>query len=137
MEAVTIEPDGLWSTKPPQGESSTRSSGAQFGDDDEDDELEISEINIVAGRRVETPKRPTPTIVSASSGRDVTSGVLRGTASTSAKRPAPAVIDLTFSSDDEDEPRERPSKRQHTSSNGYHGSSNLGFLSDSPADFPP
>ncbi|CAF3580087.1 unnamed protein product [Fusarium graminearum] len=57
-------------------------------------------------------------------GRDSSSAGPRGLASTSAKRPVAAIIDLTLSDDDDDEPAPPP-KRQNTSTNGYSGSNGL------------
>ncbi|KAH6603435.1 hypothetical protein Trco_008210 [Trichoderma cornu-damae] len=135
LETVTIEPNGKWSSKPPKKETPSRPNGAALEDDDDDD-LEVSEI-IIGGRRLETPKNLTPyTDTTGSGGRDGSSAAAPRGGSHSAKRPAPAVIDLTLSSDDE-EPIQRPSKRQHTGAGGYRGSSNLPFLSESPSNYPP
>ncbi|KAL7789829.1 PINIT domain-containing protein [Trichoderma ceciliae] len=133
LETVTIEPNGKWSSKPPKKESSSRPNGAALEDDDDDDE--VSEI-IIGGRRLETPKNLTPyTDTTGSGGRDGSSAAAPRVGSHSAKRPAPAVIDLTLSSDDE-EPIQRPSKRQHTGASSYRGSSSLPFLSESPSNYP-
>lgn len=132
LETVTIEPNGKWSSKPPNEDSSpSRPRGAAL-EDDEDDELEVSEI-IIGGRRLETPRKLSHyTDTPSSGGRDHSSTAPRG--SHSAKRPAPAVIDLTLSSDDE-EPIQRPSKRQHTNMVTYHRASSPPFLSESPINY--
>lgn len=120
------------------GQSQTN--GNTFDGDDDDDDLEISEISFVGGRRLETPKNiPSSTGTPASAGRDSASLGPRGIASTSAKRPAAPVIDLTLSSDDEDdEPIQRPAKRQNTSTNGFNGTSNhLDFMSDPSLGYGP
>lgn len=132
LETVTIEPNGKWSSKPPQEDSSpSRPRGAPL-EDDEDDDLEVSEI-IIGGRRLETPKKLSHcTDTPSSGGRDHSTTAPRG--SHSAKRPAPAVIDLTLSSDDE-EPIQRPSKRQHTYT--YHRGTTPPFLSESPVNYQP
>ncbi|KAK5997422.1 E3 SUMO-protein ligase pli1 [Cladobotryum mycophilum] len=126
LMSVTIEPNGRWSIKAPQDESSSRPNRASLGDDDDD--FEVSEVNVVGGRFLETPKNLTPsTSTPVSGGRGGSSGAPRPPSS--AKRPAPAIIDLTLSSDDE-EPIQRPNKRQNTGSNGYRGGlESLGFLS--------
>ncbi|KAL7894187.1 PINIT domain-containing protein [Trichoderma sp. SZMC 28014] len=131
LETVTIEPNGKWSSKPPQEDSSpSRPRGAPL--DDEDDDLELSEI-VIGGRQLETPKKLSQCADTPSSGGRDHSSTARG--SHSAKRPAPAVIDLTLSSDDE-EPIQRPSKRQHTYT--YHrGTTPQGFLSESPINYQP
>ncbi|KAK4059635.1 transcriptional regulator family: Zinc finger, MIZ-type [Trichoderma harzianum] len=133
LETVTIEPNGRWSSKPPKEDSSSRPNGSALEDDDDDDDLEVSEISIT-GRRIETPKKTMTSYTEMSSGgRDGHSAPRTG--SHSAKRPAPAVIDLTLSSDDE-EPIQRPHKRQHTGGSSYRGSSSLPFLSESPSNYP-
>ncbi|KAK7403192.1 E3 SUMO-protein ligase pli1 [Neonectria punicea] len=132
LETVTIEPNGKWHIKTNDDEREkhfgSQGQHSQFHNDDEDDDdLEISEVNII-GRRLETPKN-----TASSTGTPVSAGP-RGIASTSNKRPAPAVIDLTLSSDDEDDDIvQRPTKRQHTGTNGFHSSpDNVDFLHESP-----
>lgn len=164
LETVTIDPHGSWSIKASSEEADAGCNDASGDayDDDDDDDLEISEVTpIHGGRRLETPKMPTPNITtpvsiasSTAQGTPIaTSAAPRGIASTSAKRPAAQVIDLTLSSDeDDDEPIQRPAKRQNTgtmsstpgptppfgvapinaSSHGRYGNDSLGFLSESP-----
>jgi E3 SUMO-protein ligase PIAS1 len=130
---VTIEPNGHWLIKAPRDENPRSSNGTAFEDDDE---LEISEISIV-NRRLETPKTNTPIIgTPASGGGDSSASAPRGIATNSTKRPAAAVIDLTLSSDDED-PVERPRKRQNTSANSYQGPNSIDFPSESPIGYQP
>ncbi|RGP60518.1 e3 sumo- ligase pli1 [Fusarium longipes] len=122
QETVTIEPNGDWHTKSSEDSSQGQTNGdpshQSTYDDDDDDELVISEVNPIGHRRMETPKNATPSVnAPVSTGRDSLSAGPRGIASTSAKRPAAAVIDLTLS-DDDDEPAPPP-KRQNTSTNGY------------------
>jgi E3 SUMO-protein ligase PIAS1 len=124
QETVTIEPNGEWHLKSTddssQGHTNGNSSYTNTFDDDDDD-LVISEVNSIGHRRLETPKISTPTISTpATAGRDVSSSAgPRGIASTSAKRPMAAIIDLTLSDDDDDLPP--PPKRQNTSMNEYSG----------------
>ncbi|KPM37601.1 hypothetical protein AK830_g8952 [Neonectria ditissima] len=130
LETVTIEPNGKWHIKTSDDEREkqfgSQGQHSQFDayDDDDDDDLEISEVNII-GRRLETPKNTT-----SSTGTPVSAGP-RGMASISNKRPAPTVIDLTsLSSDDDNDVVQRPAKRQHIGTNGFHSSpDNLDFLS--------
>ncbi|XP_044717558.1 PINIT domain-containing protein [Hirsutella rhossiliensis] len=134
LESVTIEPNGRWLIKPSQDDHQDTANDTSLEDDDL---VEISEANVAGGRRMETPRTFTPSVrTPASSGRDGSAGAPRGAASFSTKRPAPAVIDLTGDSDDE-EPVERPSKRQSTATNGVRDGSSLGFLSESPVDMNP
>ncbi|KAF4338232.1 e3 SUMO ligase pli1 [Fusarium beomiforme] len=128
QETVTIEPNGEWHLKSTddssQGNTNGNTSYANAFDDDDDD-LVISEVNSIGHRRIETPKLSTPTISTpVTAGRDGPSSTgPRGIASTSAKRPMAAIIDLTLSDDDHDPAP--PPKRQNTSINGYSGSGNL------------
>ncbi|KAJ6787733.1 hypothetical protein PWT90_03481 [Aphanocladium album] len=123
LEGVTIEPDGQWHLKTEEPEGNNFPSEAFFDDDDDDDAIEISEIGNIPVRPA--AKLPTPNTPSRQNGG--------GT-----KRPAPTVIDLTLSSDDEDdEPIQRPNKRQSTVANGYNGPSGLAFPSLSSSGLPP
>jgi len=135
LEAVTIEPNGRWSTKSQDQERSQSRRTANF--DDDDDDLEVSEITVINGKRVDASKISTPSISTPTSvKRGPSSSAPRGLGSTSSKRPAAAVIDLTLSSDeDDDEPIHRPAKRQNTGQhhlNGFRDLDSLGFLSESP-----
>ncbi|RGP60670.1 putative relatd to e3like factor in the sumo pathway [Fusarium sporotrichioides] len=128
QETVTIEPNGDWHTKSSedssQGQTNGNSSHQGTYDDDDDDDLVISEVNPIGHRRMETPKNGTPSVnTPGTAGRDSSSAGPRGVASTSAKRPVAAIIDLTLS-DDDDEPAPPP-KRQNTSTNGFLGSNGL------------
>jgi E3 SUMO-protein ligase PIAS1 len=120
VEQVTIEPDGRWLNLTPKTEKKEDKSESFL---DDDDGFEISEVSVVGsgggggGRFMETPNRSaqsTGTPMTAASRESST--MPRG--STSGKRPASQVIDLTLSSD-EDEPLIRPAKRQNVSQNGY------------------
>ncbi|KAG6001786.1 hypothetical protein E4U21_003803 [Claviceps maximensis] len=127
LETVVIEPNGHWSTKALHEDISQAPKGTAF---EEDDDLEISEINVIP-RRLDTPKTNAPIIgTPASTGRDSTASAPRaGTYST--KRPAAAVIDLTLSSDD-DEPAQRPRKRQNTTASNFRDTNGDEYLSESP-----
>ncbi|OAA71887.1 Zinc finger domain-containing protein, MIZ-type [Akanthomyces lecanii RCEF 1005] len=123
LEGVTIEPNGRWLLKAEEPESNNFPSEAFFDDDDDDDAIEISEIGNIPVRPAD--KLPTPSTPSRQNGA--------GT-----KRPAPTVIDLTLSSDDEDdEPIQRPYKRQSTVTNGYSGPSGLVLPSLPSPGLPP
>lgn len=116
LEGVTIEPNGRWLLKAEEPEDNNFPSETFF--DDEDEEVEISEISIIPARP--TDKLPTPSTPTSS----------RQNGGGGTKRPAPAVIDLTLSSDDEDEePTRRPFKRQSIAINCYQGPSSLSFPS--------
>ncbi len=134
LEVVTIEPNGRWSTKPSEQERSQSNQTASF---DNDDAIEISELTVVGDKRLDTPKNSTPVHSLGTPASASSSIAPRGAGSTSSKRPAPQVIDLTLSSDEDDEPVQRPTKRQNTSTNGFRDSnSRLGFFSESPLALP-
>ncbi|KAM0607573.1 hypothetical protein ACHAO3_007608 [Verticillium nonalfalfae] len=111
LEQVTIEPDAQWHAQSSVDDHNPYR-GNQSAALDDDDDLEISEISIVGGRKYETPSRSlqgtaTPTT------RD-SSSMPRGLGSVSGKRPAPQeIVDLTLDSDDDDAPP--PRKKQHLS----------------------
>jgi E3 SUMO-protein ligase PIAS1 len=113
IEQVTIEPNGEWAV-PGAKKETTPKQDASFVDDDD---IIVSEVSKTAGRStaapsvvsVPTPHLATPTSVAS---RD-TSAAPRS----SNKRPAPEVIDLTLSDDDEPP---RPVKRANYGS-GYSG----------------
>ncbi|KAI1393483.1 zf-MIZ-domain-containing protein [Hypoxylon trugodes] len=124
QQQVTIEPDGRWRTKVEEQESS-RSRAAPTSKVEDDDDLSIlsdthafgNGTNGFGGRNsFATPSRSLGT-------NGASASASRGTPNTqrsgSNKRPA-EVIDLTLSSDEDDEPIVRAPKRQYQgpSSNG-------------------
>ena len=136
-DTVTIEPNGNWRLGNSDG-NSRHSNGASVHTADDDDDIEISEVNIIGRPRLETP-RTTATMSAgtpASGGGPPSGSGSRALGSTSHKRPAPAVIDLTLSSDDDDdEPIQRPAKRQNTNSNGFQLPDMSYFDSSNNADW--
>ena len=111
VEQVTIEPDGNWS-RITQKETPGRTNGAQSSDDD-DDLVEIQNIprlNAIKDEAFPTPTSMARTPPYSSREQSLGSGVPRPNSN---KRPIAQVIDLTFSSDDEDQPP-RVAKRQNT-----------------------
>lgn len=132
LEAVTIKPNGRWSTKSHDDHQGVTNRASL----EDDDLLEISEVSVGGGRRLETPKTIAPGVSTpASRVRDGSASAPRGAASASAKRPAVAVIDLTGDSDDDEEPIQRARKRQSTVANGVRNPSSRGFLNDSLVGF--
>jgi hypothetical protein len=96
------------------------STAAADDDDDDDDLVEISEVNFLPTsanntRLTGTPSRPTPMGTSTPTSAGRSSAAPRANGHNSVKRPAPAVIDLTLSSDEDEEPIQRPAKRQRPS----------------------
>lgn len=130
LEAVTIETDGQWTMKTEPDESPIpRPQGAVgelYGDDEDDDDIEISEISFIPGRSFDSPRRLTSMSGTPTSSVSRANGVNGNN-----KRPAP-VIDLTLSSDDEDEPV-RPAKRQNSATNGFTGTAEFSFPHVAPS----
>lgn len=89
----------------------------------ESEGFEISEIDSI-------PSRINEATPSGEKTASQTPGASRANGTGTAKRPAP-VIDLTLSSDEDEEPIQRPSKRQNSAVNGYSGPS-FGFSGLSP-----
>ncbi|KAL2754663.1 hypothetical protein ACRALDRAFT_1076278 [Sodiomyces alcalophilus JCM 7366] len=109
LDQVTIEADAKWRVPTAQNGSAGSRSGHTARHDDDDD-LEISEVNIIGGRKLETPNRSLHR--SATPMTQDSSSLTRGLGSTSGKRPAShVVVDLTLDSDDDDGPP--PAKKHH------------------------
>lgn len=119
VEQVTIEPDGQWKAVVQGEDTNTRATSkpraAYDNDSDDDDIIEIQD----------TPKKTDKIDKVKTEGASATPSLAQQTppvsretstvAPKSNKRPS-AVIDLTLSDDDEDEPP-RPAKRTNTSQN--------------------
>jgi len=124
VDQVTIEPNGVWKLPEPASDSkSRRDPSREYHADGED--FVISEVNVIGGRShpdFATPSRSVQSFGSHSAGTPGTTvsweslAMTRGT--TSSKRPIAQVIDLTLSSDEDDEPIARPTKRQAFAPNG-------------------
>lgn len=135
VDQVTIQPDAKWelhTRKEPVNPS--RSSGV--ASDSDDDLIEITKsgdsIRMSAPRSFKTPV----SMASQSREPSASSGLPRdppSTGSTSQKRTISAVIDLTSSGDEDDEPIARPPKRPMI--NGYGTPSNVPTYR--PAPLPP
>ncbi|KAI9757847.1 MAG: SUMO ligase siz1 [Chaenotheca gracillima] len=114
-EQVTIEPDGRWSAnnKP---STPSRANGRDSSDDGGDDDLiEIQDSRVASLKKEATPFSNPLTRTPPSSSREPSAPSAPAYRSTSGKRPAAAVIDLTLSeSEDEDDEPPRPAKRQMT-----------------------
>jgi E3 SUMO-protein ligase PIAS1 len=112
VEQVTIEPDGRWSQH--SKASSPNNNNTSFGSDDEE-LIEIKDSRVSA---LKTASTPVPYVGSTRtppmSSREASASAASTHASTSSKRPASQIIDLTLSDDDDDLPVSRPPKRQFT-----------------------
>lgn len=119
VEQVTIDPFGKWSVPGAKSEEKTQQSYASYIDDDD---LIISSFRGSSAFSNATPNRTLGTSASVSTTPN-TGTSHNGSAAprSTAKRPAPEVIDLTLS-DDEDDPYP-PAKRVNIGQNGFHNSS--------------
>jgi E3 SUMO-protein ligase PIAS1 len=119
LDQVTIQPDGKWEMHVKKETSSRPSYGANSDSDDE-----IVEItNLSNGIQMGAPKKTpvTNTIRESSSSSSLNRQSSTGLGSSNGKRPA-AVIDLTSSGDEDDDPiPTRPAKRQYQP-NGFAAS---------------
>ena len=110
---VTIEPNGSWSQiTSTDGTSNSNDRGGSDSSDDEDDDLiEIQDMPRLAAIKDEAaPFQPSMTRTPPYSSREQSTGSI-APRSSNAKRTIGQVIDLTFSSDEEDQPPRGP-KRQ-------------------------
>lgn len=117
VEQVNIEPNGDWS-RIAQGDQTSGTSGPTDSEDDED-LIEIQDLSRVATIKGEAGQfQPlvsgTPL---AYSPRNQSTSSTMPRSSSHAKRPIDQVIDLTFSSDDDDDPvSKRPATKNNTNS---------------------
>ena len=113
VDQVTIEPNGKWSQTSLQASAQINNSGSTRSSDGEDDLVELRDPPQVANVKREAITEGsvlrTPPISSRE--QSITSSGLPPPMGT--KRSSGAVVDLTLSSDEDDEPS-RPSKRQLT-----------------------
>jgi E3 SUMO-protein ligase PIAS1 len=115
VDQVTIHPDGKWElyVRP---EPTSKIKGVASSDDDDD----LVEITMSGDSIQMSTSRTygTPTTAAVLSTRETPSSSVapRSQGSTSGKRPIAAVIDLTSSGDEDDEPIARQPKRQYTNS---------------------
>ena len=117
VDQISIEPDGKWS-RITQEDVMPRANDTCSGSEEEDDLVEIQDMPRVATVKHES----TPTIGSMTrtpphSSREQSTSSAVAPRSANGKRPIGQVIDLTFSSDEDDQPLRAPApKRQHTQS---------------------
>jgi len=108
VEQVTVEPDGTWS-QVLQNESSGRN-GTNSSDEEDDDLVEIQ--NMPRLTAIKDEAFPTPTSMARTppySSREQSSSSA-APRSITGKRPISQVIDLTFSSDEEDQGHRAPKR---------------------------
>lgn len=119
VEQVKIEPNGKWRLAGPEAEEIKDEPENSFNLDDDD--VVISDISYFGGRSTVTPARSYQMPSTPNTNMGVSregSSMPRSAQSVGTKRPAPDVIDLTGS--DDDEPSAPPPKRQNTGPNGYY-----------------
>ncbi|KAH8910081.1 MIZ/SP-RING zinc finger protein [Coniochaeta sp. PMI_546] len=114
VEQVTIEPDGQWVLPAPQSEEKNRPQPeASFVDDDD---LVIAQVSSRQSNTA-TPSRSGYAFSTPVQGSSREGSSMPPRSTTSSKRPAAEVIDLTLSDDEADA---RPVKRANTQFNGYN-----------------
>lgn len=116
VDQVTIEPTGKWSQHI-KVVAPTRSNHHAVGLDDDEDLVEIKDTHMTSSREAGNMPLSTTSFTPPASSREPSSSV-GPSKSASKKRTVSAVIDLTLSDDEDDEPlASRPAKRQQTSYN--------------------
>lgn len=116
VDQVTIEPSGKWSQHV-KVVAPTRSNHHAVGLDDDEDLVEIKDTRTSHLRETDNVPSSTTNFTPPASSREPSSSI-GPSKSASKKRTASAVIDLTLSDDDDEEPlAPRPAKRQQTSYN--------------------
>jgi E3 SUMO-protein ligase PIAS1 len=114
-DQVVVQPDGKWDVNS-RKENALNPRGANFSDDSDDDDLiEITKNG--ESIRTATPQMLKQSSISFERPRDVSTSSLPSNASISSKRPHSAVIDLTSSGDEDEEPFAPAPKRLNV--NGY------------------
>lgn len=132
---VTIQPDAKWelNNKKEQPTSNSRTNGVSSDSDDDIVEITKSGDSVRMGA-LSSYKTPTP--ISAPSQSRESSGALKNPGSISSKRPISAVIDLTSSGDEDEEPARAP-KRQFNGSPNTNSFSLLNAPFNQPRPTPP
>jgi E3 SUMO-protein ligase PIAS1 len=128
VDQVTIQPNGQWELHN-KANTSNLNGVASTSDDDDDDLIEITKsgdsVRMGAPRIFGTPINGPLSQYreQSSSSTGPTSPAVRTlvTAATSAKRPISAVIDLTSSGDEDEEPIDRAPKRQFSNNHFLPG----------------
>lgn len=148
VEQVTIEPDGKWSlvtnqgTPRKAGASNHHNGHASHNVDDDDDIVEIVNTRLSSLKNEASSSTPNLSLNRAPNGHGPTSTASTTTATPrgasspgtpsssrnpmSSKRPASVVIDLTISSDEDEEPIRPPKRHQPASLRGESQSFQMG-----------
>lgn len=131
-DQVTIQPDGKWELHTKK-ETSVPARTNGVASDSDDDLVEITKSGDSV--RTSTPqmfKTPSSALAGRSREQSTASAPPTQSGSTSGKRPIAAVIDLTSSGDEDEEPIARAPKRQLT--NGYGTPSNVPVYRPGPSN---
>ena len=121
-EQVTIEPNGVWRSGAHESDSSASADGskkkAAFPSWESEDLIEITDLhsNMVKPEPVSTPN-PFESHFQPFYSRETSTAATSANRSTPGKRQGDNVIDLTLSSDEDEDPPRRPVKRQSTAGN--------------------
>ena len=117
IEQVTVEPNGVWRSGLRQSPPESANTPVKAEPTDED-LIEISDfpMNGFNPKQFQTPTFTSNSISNWPQGPSSTISSAGHSSSTPGKRPADNVIDLTLSSDEDDEMPVRPIKRQSTAS---------------------
>ncbi len=123
IDQVTVQPDGKWElhVKPESARASKMSNDNGVTSDSDDDLVEITKSGdtVLMGAPKPGPGSSFNAVPrSVSREQSTSSGPARSISTINGKRPA-AVIDLTSSGDEDDEPPVRAPKRQQTTVNNY------------------
>ncbi len=135
VDQVTIQPDAKWelNNKKEQPVSNSRTNGVASDSDDDIVEITKSGDSVRMGA---PSSYKTPTPISGPSQSRESSGAPRNSGSISSKRPISAVIDLTSSGDEDEEPARAP-KRQFNGSPNTNGFSLPNAPFNQPCPTPP
>jgi E3 SUMO-protein ligase PIAS1 len=115
-DQVTIEPNGRWGLSLPGGGNKNSNRKRKASSSSDFEEVIISGTSTVGGRQMSyTPHTSNSYATPRPPSREASSAAGAGSVprSASSKRPVAQVIDLTLSSDEDDEPIARPTKRQN------------------------
>jgi E3 SUMO-protein ligase PIAS1 len=138
VDQVTIQPDAKWELNNKKEQPSLNSRSNGVASDSDDDIVEITKSGDSV--RMGLPSAYKPALGSHSQSRE-SSGTPKNLGSTSSKRPISAVIDLTSSGDEDEEPVRAPKRQLNasTNTNGFSSLSNPPFSLPArpPNAFPP
>ena len=128
VDQVTIEPNGKWSTKI-EAQQPPKSTNRHSSSDADDDLIEVQEAPRVSSIKIESSHEPAMLRTPPISSREPSTSSGPPTSSSN-KRPAAQVVDLTLSSDEDEEPVRVP--KRHNTSGLSSGANNINGLDRMP-----